>query len=291
MTTRFDTAYQRISQFFNEDSQVYRLRDLGRILKDRREEWNLPVGLSRAKFVSELIGKGQLRRITLTSESYNEVVRYIWGSPSPYAVGLSLREGAYLSHGTAVFLHSLNDQIPAVVYVNKEQSKKPEVSSQITQEGLNRAFANKQRASQYIFLFQQTRITMLSGKNTGRLEVDDLTIPGGETLPVTKIPRTLIDITVRPGYAGGVYQVLEAFRGAKDRFSTRVLITTLKKLNYKYPYHQAIGFYMSRSGYESKHLDRLKDLPIKLDFYLDYGVPENQRQYDKDWKLFYPKGL
>lgn len=59
-------------------------------------------------------------------------------------------------------------------------------------------------------------------------------------MEVTKIERTFADIAVRPAYAGGVYQVLEAYRGAKDKCPASTVIAVLKKIKSPYPYHQAI---------------------------------------------------
>ena len=93
-------------------------------------------------------------------------------------------------------------------------------------------------------------------------------------------------------YAGGVFEVLKAFKTAKlnDQVSVNKLSATLKKLDYVYPYHQAIGFYMERSGvYDNDSLDILRRFEMKFDFYLDYHMED--KEYSKDWKLFYPKGF
>jgi hypothetical protein len=61
--------------------------------------------------------------------------------------------------------------------------------------------------------------------------------------------NTLIDLAVRPSCAGGVYGVPAAYRRAKDLVSMRTVLSILKKLDYVYPYYQAIGFYMQRAGF------------------------------------------
>ncbi len=213
----------------------------------------------------------------------------MWGPLSVYKVGLSLRPGAYLSHGTAVFLHGLSDQIPKTIFVNKEQSSKPASTSPLSQEGIDRAFANAQRSSRYVLAYEGFRFVLLSGKFTDRLEVTSVKGSQGELLDATKLERTLIDIAVRPAYAGGVFEVLKVYRAAKDRVSINTLVATLKSLGYVYPYHQAIGFYMERAGYGSAGLERLKSLGLTFDFYLSHKM--GPRAYSPEWRLFFPEGM
>ncbi len=88
----------------------------------------------------------------------------------------------------------------------------------------------------------------------------------------------------------GVIQVLEAFKTAKDKISVNTLVATLKKLDYIYPYPQAIGFYLERAGYSEKQWSRLLKLKSSFDFYLAHGLPA-KKNYDKRWGLYYPGGL
>jgi hypothetical protein len=89
--------------------------------------------------------------------------------------------------------------------------------------------------------------------------------------------------------AAAFIKFLEAYKAAKESVSVATLIAVLKKLDYVYPYHQSIGFYLQRAGYERKQYDRLKKLGLNYDFYLAYDLPE--RAFDSEWRLFYPKGL
>jgi hypothetical protein len=289
-----------MSAFFEaQGKKVFLFKELLEIIALHRDEWGLPTSFHGPKLLSYLKEQGGLRSfeikpephpdrqsVVLTQQSFT---RYAWGEVSAYAVAQTLRTEAYLSHASAVFLHGLTDQIPKTIYVNKEQSPKPAPDGALSQEGIDRAFKSAPRMSNYAFTYDDYRIILLSGKNTNRLEVSELTGPKGEVLEVTKLERTLIDIAVRPMYAGGVFEVLEAYRAARERVSFNTLLATLRKLDYVYPYHQAIGFYMERAGYEEAKLKRLKDLGLNWDFYLANRVANPK--YSSTWRIYHPEGL
>lgn len=289
MASRLDIAKADIIRVFEESEQrVFWPSDLASLLSDNRAYWRVAQGTNTRSFVSFLLTKTNLREVRLKSKNYADIVRYAWGQVSTFELALSLKRGAYLSHGTAASLHGLTEQIPKTIYVNHEQSEKLR-SGSLTQQSIDRAFAAKQRRSRYIFEYNDLHFILLSGKNTGRLGVTPVLGPGGESLEGTNLERTLIDITVRPAYAGGVYQVLQAYKAARNRASVNVLVSMLKRLDYLYPYHQAIGFYMQRADYEPSRYLRLRKLGLNFDFYLAHDLRE--RGYDAEWRLFYPKGF
>jgi predicted transcriptional regulator of viral defense system len=289
---------------------VFTRQALGTLLDEHRAEIKAPGSLTVGRFIGSLEKTGRLTTRFIYRLPQSQVEedypvaydvsaalaahsrgnpRYIWDAASSFEVALTMRGGSYLSHGTAVFLQALTQQLPRTVYINKEQSPKPRPSGGLTQHGIDRAFSSTPRSSNYMFIYENTRFVMLSGKNTGNLEVTDVVDSHGVPIRVTKLERTLIDIVVRPNYSGGVFEVLEAYRGARERVSIPTMLATLKKLDYVYPYHQAIGFYMQRADYPASMLARVEQLPRPFNFYLTYKTVNPK--YDAKWRVYYPAGL
>ena len=270
--------------------KVFMKKDIHEILSDKRETWNLSKSMNVNKFISEL-NKIQLNEVKIESSNYSTTYsRYIWGIyDHEYQLSLSLRSRSYLSHQTAMHLHSLTENIPKTIYVNTEQSPKPSSKSTLVQDRIDNAFKRKPRTSKFIFNYKTKKICCLNGINTKNLGVIKLKVPYEGLLSVTNIERTLIDITVRPVYAGGCKNVLGAYKRAQDNISVDLLTNILKKIKYVYPYHQAIGFYMQKAGFNETDLLKIKKFGMEYDFYLDYGM--NNPSYSNEWKIYYPKTL
>lgn len=268
--------------------RVFSIIELGEFLDENREAWTLPLKTQPADLATFLVERGFLneRKIELPKRG---VTKYLYGDVTDFEIALSIKKGSYLSHYSAVFLHNLTVNIPKTIYTNTEQKKKPSFGSDdLEQKNVDLAFSRPMRQTNQIAKMGDINVVMLNGKNVDRIGAKDFDYRG-RYLIATDLERTLIDIAVRPNYAGGVAEVLEAYKAAKGKVSVNRLVATLRKMEYVYPYHQAIGFYLERAGYDTAAVDLLREFEMKVDFYLTYQMKE--KGYSERWKLFFPAGF
>jgi hypothetical protein len=286
--TRLRVARKDISRAFTKvPTRVLTRDDIRRFLDEHREFWRLG-SITYDRFAELLIEQSLLQEVRLAFPSRpGTVLRYCWEDVATTEIVQSINRAGYFSHYSAMQLNGLTLQIPKVIYFNIEQKATPGGGT-LTQAGIDRAFKAKCRTSSNIVHHGDRSICLLSGGNTGQLGVEIMDAPEGESqIRVTSVERTLIDATIRPVYSGGVFEVRGAFAAAKERVSVNKLTAMLKKLDYTYPYHQAIGFFMERAGYRDTQLKLLRKFPIEFDFYLDYALKEVE--YDSHWRIYFPK--
>jgi hypothetical protein len=268
--------------------KVYQRSEIDKILSENKEFWRLRSSTTVHQFIEFLLAGTKLRKTRFEFPSRN-IIRYSWGEVSVYELAASLAPNSYFTHYAAVYLHELTEQVPNVLYLNYEQSRKYQDPDSLTQSSIDAAFKRPVRVSNNTASYQDKTICLLNGMYTGALGVIGMNDPAGSEIPVTNIERTLIDITVRPVYAGGVFEVLKAFKGAKGTASTNKLSAMLRKMDFVYPYHQAVGFYLERAGYKEAAIKLFRKFDIKYDFYLVHQMKETD--YSKDWRLYFPKGF
>jgi predicted transcriptional regulator of viral defense system len=243
---------------------------------------------SPSKVANALTKAKILESITLKFP-YRAVTRYLWGDAPTFSLIQSVDDEGYFSHYTAMEMHGLTDQIPKAIYFNVEQPATGG-GGLLTQEGIDRAFKGKCRVTNNVIQFREFTVHKINGQNTGRLGVISKRTSDDSVINVTDLERTLIDIAVRPIYSGGVAEVANAFRSAAPNVSANRLATYLTALNYTYPYHQAIGFYMEKAGnYSDAQIRKMQALPINFNFYLTYQL--KNPSFNEKWRLFVPKGF
>jgi len=288
--TRFKIAKKDIIALFEDYAKnIFSYDDISKILDENRRFWRLPVNLTANAFIGLLTDHTKLKRYEINFPR-EKILRFAWGEISAFSLALNLKKNSYFTHYTALFWHNLTDQIPKTIYVNYEQSKKNAKDAELAQDRIDRAFSNRPRISSNIAAFGDHKICLLNGKFTNRTGVTEIITPENDKIMVTEIERTLIDVVVRPAYSGGIHEVLNAYKKAAGRVSINKLSAMLRKLNYIYPYHQAIGFYLQRAGvYREAQIRLLKKFDFEFDFYITHQMKETE--YSKEWRLYYPKGF
>jgi predicted transcriptional regulator of viral defense system len=292
--TTLEIAKPKIIDFFgNAAEKIYTTKNLEDIMISNRESWRIAESTSVSAFIEFLIAEMNMQEfeIKFPSSWTPKFARYTLGEVSTFDLLSSLRSDFYFSHYTAIYIHQLTEQVPKIIYMTWEQPQKGRPSHHpLVQKKIDWAFRQPPRTSNNIAILGDQQIFLLYG--TGKLGVTKIKGPEGDEIRVSNIERTLIDIAVRPFYAGGVFEVLKAFRLATKKVSINKLSIMLKNLAYIYPYHQAIGFYLERSGaYKESSIEIFRNINKEYDFYLTYQMDKKDMAYSKEWRLYYPKGL
>lgn len=273
-------------------TKIFRLDEISQILSENKPNWLLPKVTRLEDFTNFIAEKKLLSVVSIDNRSRTSI-RLASNEITPSEIVLSLREKSYISHYTALFFHGLTNNVPKTIYTNLEQTPKPSSGkSSLTQSTIDLAFSNAMRTTNNIaeFEFQDEKYKafLLNGQFQNYIGVTQL-LYNDRNLPITTLERTLIDVTVRPIYGGGVHEVLTAYEVAKDKISVNTLLATLKEMKFTYPYHQAIGFYLELSGYKENLLRLVEKTPFEFDFYLTYKL--KNPKYSTRWKIYYPSEL
>jgi predicted transcriptional regulator of viral defense system len=197
---------------------------------------------------------------------------------------------AYYCHQTAAIFHEFLKVEQSKIYLNIEQNLKSNASGSLDQESIHRAFRNRPRITTNKINYEGHEIYILNGKNTALLGVTKIELPSIGIINTTTPERTLIDMVVRPFYSNGSKTVLEAFRNAQNKISVDRLKSLYNKLDYIYPYQQAIGFYLEASGnYTPEDIQLFEKKKFRFDFYLCNAIKKGS--YSKRWRIHYPADL
>jgi predicted transcriptional regulator of viral defense system len=260
------------------------------ILNRNGHDWNIQPNRNTSRVLDYLLKREMLAKNSFINDSNEVKFIYSWKTQDEYTVISGLKSDSYFAYYSSLFLHQLTLQIPKTVYLNfehKREIRSNDSETNLTQEAIDNAFNGSQRKSSLTFSFNDKKIVLTNGKFTNKLGVVKRQ-NNNQWFEYTNLERTLIDIAVRPVYAGGVFEVIEAYKIAKGKLNVRRLVKYLEKLNYIYPYYQVIGFYLEKAGYPDKDVEFLKK-EMKFNFYLTYDI--RKKEFSEKWKLYYPKGI
>ena len=271
---------------------VLKAKDIYEILSARRDFWRLARNTTAEQFIEFLLRHSKLKLYQFEFPQRTERC-YVWDSAPELAILQGLKKDLHFSHYTAMRAQGLTEQTPKTIYLTEERTNSPVGTGELKQEAIDAAFRKPARTSNNWVEHDGKKIYLLNGAATQHLGVvhELITDDSGEEVRarLTSLERTLIDVTVKPEYGGGVFEVLKAYELASDRLSVNKLMAMVHKLEFVYPYHQAIGCYLQRAGYKTSQLDLVRRLPMKYDFYLAHDMGDTR--YDPEWRLHIPNGF
>jgi len=291
-TQTLHRAYPEISNYIlGLENRAHSTSDLQNIFHSNKEKWRLSKRTSYTQFLKSLVERKQLlkTRRLIHQKSGSEKLIYLVENANKYDIICTIKKGGYLSYLTALVIHELTLQTPKTLYISEEIHDTYYNENKLNQESLNRVFSKEQRTTTNIYKdeISNERYVLVEKK----LNIKNIGIIKGNTFnyPTSDIERTLIDCVVRPQYSGGIFSVLEAFRLANDALDTNKLDSYLDDLNYTYPYHQLVGFYLERAGYTKSKLKPFIKKTSEFKFYMTYNL--SNKKLDSKWNIYYPEGI
>lgn len=280
----FKKAKNQISHFISEHSyhgfSIVNLRD---IFYSKKEEWKIAEYRNIHHFISFLLEEGILIELNLSHEK----TIYIKPGYNNFNISKAIKKDSYLAYFSAVSIHNLTLQIPKVIYSCVDRIYTNFKRTEITQERIDKSFSKPQRVSNNFYTYNSFKFYFFEKKieNTEIGVVHDTK----NDIKYTDLERTLIDIAIKPMYAGGVFEVLEAFKSSKEHLDVSKMKYYLDQLNYIYPYDQVIGFYLECAGYNINQINVFYKKEKEFYFYLTHNIAN--KEFSKKWKLYYPLGF
>lgn len=284
-------AKTKIEKFLDATGKhVFSQATLNGILTKKAKQWDLSSGMNTTKFISFLIDNSHLKEVIIAG-----LIRYLWRSDETenivYEIALSLKPRSYLSHYTAMFFHNMTEQVPKTIYVTYDRGGgAPARKSSLSQESIDIAFQKPERITRSVYDYEGNTIVLIESSRAGHIGVNSFQFEDGMTLPMTNVERTLMDITVRPAYAGGILAVVGAYQQMVKTVQVVKLRAYLKQMGYTYPYEQAIGFCLEYAGAMEKQLKIIDELCKKeYRFYLARKM--SSPKFSERWQMYYPESL
>ncbi len=249
-------------------------------------------------FISALEDEGIIRMHSLRPNKRQAMHVY---SSAPlkemdrYELAAGMLPRGYFCNLSAIYHHALTNQVPSTVYWCQETAapKKGRSEQQVTDARMRAAFVKPNKRTSFVLSHNDSDIVIVErtrGTDHGVLPVRSKHSPCPAGSRVATLERALIDAVVSPQYNGGITSLCDYFRMAKKKLKTKRLLEIYRKLEFVYPYAQAIGFFMAHSGMPEQAESIRRVYPPRQRFYVDHGA-KTFWVYDEHWMICYPKGL
>lgn len=275
-----------LTYFRDAPQKAYTDYSLRKTVNEIRSSWGFSKSTKTKAILRFLLEKGIFQKKSIKGGDGSVKQIYIVPGFDNLTLFTALKKNAYFTHFTAMHLNGLTQQIPKTHYLNHEHSISFDKGN-LDQQSIDNAFDKPQRVSTTSYSIGGNKVFLINGKQARRIGVISRNSEN-QSFDFTDMERTLIDIAIRPAYSGGVFEVLNAYMAAKNSLDVSKLKGYYDELDYAYPYHQVIGFYLDKAGYGNSVTDHFR-YDIKHNFYLTYNI--QKKVFDENWKLYYPLGF
>jgi hypothetical protein len=249
-------------------------------------------------FIVAMADEGIIQVHTVESQNGRSIPLY---SSQPlaeidtYELVTSALPDGYFCNLTAVYHHSLTNQVPSAVYWCHEKlgPRAHRRSETLSDARIRSAFVKPHRYTSFVIQHDGCDILITAGTrgaDHGVEQVRHKHSPCPTGARVTCLERTLIDAVVSPHYSGGVMSLCDYFRAAHKRLDIARMLDIYQRLAFVYPYAQSIGFFMDHCGMQRQAQELRRAYPPRQRFYVDHEA-KTTWAYDDRWMVFYPKGL
>jgi predicted transcriptional regulator of viral defense system len=290
---KINLAIQQLNEYFKNslETNCFTHRDLESLLVQIKETIDLGTKTTTDTFIEALVLNNILTEHKVTfDKNYSNKSIYTKETVATEEALFHLFPEQHISFYSAMVYHNLTEQTPSKLYLRQAYPNRSSTGHIENQTAIDIAMSKEPRATGKIgkiMLDPKLEIVFTLGNENCNTHVIPTKI---NNFKVTDLEMTLIDALVKPEYCGGVWEVLKAFETARSRISIDTLITYLNELEYAYPYHQRLGFYLMYSKHpDLKTLKKIKDIEQKWRFYLATGMKEIE--YNKEWNLYIPKAM
>lgn len=200
----------------------------------------------------------------------------------------------HFCHYTAAAYHGLTNQVPNRVYIRKlDVGANRSRPDRLNDLQIRTQFLKPHRRSGETVELAASTIVFVAGKLND--DVGVVSIPAThsefpEGSRITDLERCLIDAVVAPHYNGGVTTLPGLFEEAADQVNLKTLTEHYRELDFLYPYHQTIGFFLDHSGQKNAATRWRETFPPINRFFADKNA-KSSWDYDSKWQVQYPRGL
>ncbi len=243
----------------------------------------------RNKIINEICDQKLLLKKSFSDQHGKEKEIYFIPSSNEFTSFFSLVKNGYFSHLSALMLHNLIEETDqSNIYLNFERSARKE-KSELNQNNIDAAFLKEVKKSTKYYKAANKTVFILNGQYYNQLGVIEESL-NNQHYRYTNIERTLIDVAIRPIYAGGIFNVLRAFKNVKSVVNLPLLRSYINEMDHLYPYEQVIGYYLDKAGYEMTDQNLFYTINrYNYSFYLAHGMKNNK--LNAKWNLYVPQEM